>query len=153
MNYDNITYPLDKIYSKATGVSYPVCAAGHDNAQPTPDPEPTSIYGELVITKLASVVDNYNFTASMECTEAMEDKIYKFEYWVDEDQVFELYLIPDSEDNTKLVMDNHNDSQMLQSIDTGERGVVSTFTIIDPTTWEGQIQDDVINWVCTEEEQ
>lgn len=40
MNYDNITYPLDKIYSKATGVSYPVCAAGHDNAQPTPTPYP-----------------------------------------------------------------------------------------------------------------
>lgn len=41
MIYDNITYPLDKIYSNATGVSYPVCAAGHDNAQPTPTPDPT----------------------------------------------------------------------------------------------------------------
>ena len=41
MNYDNITYPLDKIYSNATGVAYPVCAVGHDNEQPTPDPDPT----------------------------------------------------------------------------------------------------------------
>lgn len=38
---ENIIYPLDKIYSEATGVTYPVCATGHDNDQQTPDPTPT----------------------------------------------------------------------------------------------------------------
>ena len=31
-------YPLDKIYSNATGVTYPVCGAGHGSG-PTPDPK------------------------------------------------------------------------------------------------------------------
>lgn len=41
MDYNNVTYPLDKIYSQATGVTYPVCAVGHETEEPTPDPTPT----------------------------------------------------------------------------------------------------------------
>lgn len=37
MNYDNIIYPLDKIYSNATGVGYPVCGAGHEDPIPPED--------------------------------------------------------------------------------------------------------------------
>lgn len=41
MIYDNITYPLDKIYSDAVGVTYPVCGAkSSETPEPTPDPAP-----------------------------------------------------------------------------------------------------------------
>lgn len=145
MNYDNITYPLDRIYSKATGVSYPVCAAGHDNAQPTPDPEPTSIYGDLVIEAYSG--GNYDFTASMQCSQAMDSsKIYHFYYTAQADNAtFDLYLVVDEEDNTKLVLDQHNDSQMLE-VNPGDSGTVTEASIIDKTTWSEEQITDTINW-------
>lgn len=144
MIYDNITYPLDKIYSKATGVSYPVCAAGHDNAQPTPDPEPTSIYGDLVIEPYSG--ENYDFTASMQCSQAMDSsKIYHFYYAGADNAAFDLYLVVDEEDNTKLVLDQHNDSQMLE-VNPGDNGTVTEAGIIDKTTWESEQITDTINW-------
>ena len=147
MNYDNITYPLDRIYSKATGVSYPVCGAQPSNVQPepTPDPEPTSIYGDLVI-EAYSGSGNYGFTASMQCTQAMPDKIYRFYYVGGDNNNFELFLIPDSEDNTKLVLDQNNDSQTLE-VNPGDSGVVEEADIIDPSTWDYEQQiTDTINW-------
>lgn len=43
MDYNNITYPLDRIYSNATGVSYPVCGAQGGS---TPDPKNEYFYLE-----------------------------------------------------------------------------------------------------------
>lgn len=130
MNYNNITYPLDKIYSNATGVAYPVCGAGHGS---NPEPVGPGEFGELQIYRTAEV-PNYNFNAVMQCTGYMDsNKSYEF---TNEANLFTLILVVDPEDNTKLIMDTHNDSQYIGDLDEGETGTTLPCTITDLTTLE-----------------
>lgn len=54
MDYNNITYPLDKIYSNATGVTYPVCGAQGGSR---PDPTMVCFY----IENVSSDTGNFKF--------------------------------------------------------------------------------------------
>lgn len=76
MNYDNIIYPLDKIYSNATGVGYPVCGAGHDTP-PTPVVEgyfyiENTYDGDNVVTIKARTLTDFNYPIPVEGTYATE---------------------------------------------------------------------------------
>lgn len=67
MNYNNITYPLDKIYSNATGVTYPVCGAQGGSA---PDPKKECFYlqnasedtAEFKFTKMGDITADTEYS-------------------------------------------------------------------------------------------
>jgi hypothetical protein len=150
MDYNNVTYPLDKIFSKATGVSYPVCAAGHDNAQPTPDPEPTP--GELGQIVFVEVENKVGFDATMQCTGPMDNtKSYSFNgYSDDEDHlVFMIRMLVDPEDNTKLILDLVNDYDIVmwfsELVEGNNTGYTEPCSIIDRTDWSEE-EGPSVNW-------
>lgn len=158
---------MDKIYSKATGVSYPVCAAGHNNAQPTPTPDPeppTPVEPELgdtmtieydkTTTSWLPVPPRY-YNVVLQCTGEMPSgKTWHMSSYNEvEHFAFDIYLIPDTEDPSKLVIDHHNDSQSIEGTECedGDYGTITTVEVIDTTTYEVEETLTVsINWTCSE---
>lgn len=143
MNYDNIIYPLDKIYSQATGVTYPVCAVGHDT-------NPQSEFGTLVIHRNTEVCASYDFYAEMQCTGPMDDtKIYYFGH---ERLWFSLYLVVDPEDNTKLIMNCAYDGQHLSDVEVGDTSedMGQGESAIYDSDYGNPVEGPAIDWVCVD---
>ena len=169
MIYDNITYPLDKIYSKATGVSYPVCATGHDNAQPTPDPTPTpdpepeNIEGLEFTSNLVMSVEYTpdpleeefnNFTCRLECNQAVPEG-YVFELIGKDEDNHTCFIIglKRSEDNHSILVYDEdfaqNDPTFTEMIDTTGTAKVNTITYNQTEVENIFALSDPIEWECT----
>lgn len=74
MDYNNITYPLDRIYSNATGVTYPVCGAQGGSA-----PDERNEYLYIVNTDTAKRYFTYSSVNSPDATN------YDTEYSLDKE--------------------------------------------------------------------
>lgn len=143
MNYDNIIYPLDKIYSSATGVTYPVCGAGHDTSQ-------SGEYGVLNVDQGGTECSYQNFYAEMQCTGPMDDNYY-YEFVMTfpnaQGPSFDIFMEVDSEDSTKLVMKCDYDGQLFDgsAFDPEETGTCVAYKI-DKTTWE-TVETGEAEWI------
>lgn len=145
MDYDNIIYPLDKIYSQATGVGCTVTPASVADNTPS-----HGEYGVLNVDQGGTECPYQNFYAEMQCTGPMDDNYYyQFVMTFPNAQgpSFDIFMEVDSEDNTKLVMKCDYDGQLFDGsmFDPEETGTCVAYKI-DKTTWK-TVETGEAEWI------
>ena len=148
--YDNITYPLDRIYSDATGVTYTVSGAGHcDNPQSGLKLEirrsDTQIVGGIE-------VNGVWFYAELITPEEWSGVTFKVS-GVDtaEDNVFSLYMQKSITDHKKLVIDVNNEGNVIvtNKCTVGSHGTNDgPVAVFDGQGTETGTIDVEIKWNC-----
>lgn len=118
-------YPLDKIYSNAVGVTYPVCGA---KSSETPVPEmgdTMNVYVSETEQTGEGWLNNGSvwYYAEVQCTGQMPGKNYVMN---DSFHFFTFYMTPKSTDESVLIINTHNDGNYVGDVEVGDEGTIRT---------------------------
>lgn len=149
MDYNNVTYPLDKIYSQATGVSYPVTAASVAGGNTPSHGE----FGELVFERFDDEeTGGFYYSLHMQCTGPMDPE-NNLEFRFDNlSQWFNVVMYVDTEDNTKLVNPRVEPGEAISDLEVGDSSQTMNKAASSIYTRQGDLVEEgpLIDWVCVE---